>query len=190
MKLPLPARAAVAALATGAAALAVTVAPAEGAPRARAVLRDAAGATHGTLDLEQQGQHVLVTGLFRLPASMAGYHAFHIHGVGTCDPANGFTSAGGHLGSGYAVPQAHGHHDGDMPSLYVGPDGTATLEFRAPSRILDSIFDADGAAVIVHAGPDNFANVPSRYAPAGPDATTLGTGDAGGRVLCGVLAER
>jgi len=35
-----------------------------------------------------------------------------------------------------------------------------------------------GTALIVHAGPDNFANIPSRYAPA-PDATTLATGDAG-----------
>jgi len=46
--------------------------------------------------------------------------------------------------------------------------------------------------VIVHGGRDNFANIPARYratgAPAsGPDATTNATGDAGGRVGCGVV---
>jgi Cu-Zn family superoxide dismutase len=38
----------------------------------------------------------------------------------------------------------------------------------------------------VHADPDNFANILTRYAPA-PDATTLATGDAGARIACGVV---
>jgi Cu-Zn family superoxide dismutase len=43
--------------------------------------------------------------------------------------------------------------------------------------------------VIVHASPDNYANIPTaRYTPA-PDATTLSTGDAGGRVACGVVTH-
>jgi Cu-Zn family superoxide dismutase len=41
--------------------------------------------------------------------------------------------------------------------------------------------------VIVHAGPDNFANIPVRYAPNGPDATTLATGDSGARTACGTV---
>ena len=49
-----------------------------------------------------------------------------------------------------------------------------------------------GRAVILHGGADNLANVPDRYvsgapAVAGPDAATLGTGDAGGRIACGVI---
>lgn len=49
-----------------------------------------------------------------------------------------------------------------------------------------------GTAMIIHAGSDNFANIPAdRYqqtdgAPP-PDATTLATGDAGKRVACGVI---
>jgi Cu-Zn family superoxide dismutase len=40
---------------------------------------------------------------------------------------------------------------------------------------------------MVHAGPDNFANIPERYAPAGPDEMTRSTGDSGGRIACGVV---
>ena len=43
---------------------------------------------------------------------------------------------------------------------------------------------------MVHAGRDNFANIPDRYESGGepgPDATTLATGDAGSRIGCGVV---
>ena len=50
-----------------------------------------------------------------------------------------------------------------------------------------SVADLAGRAVIVHAGPDNFATIPSRYASAGPDARTQATGDAGDRAACGVV---
>jgi Cu-Zn family superoxide dismutase len=44
----------------------------------------------------------------------------------------------------------------------------------------------------VHAGADNFANIPTRYQSTtegvlGPDSATLATGDAGARVACGVV---
>lgn len=46
---------------------------------------------------------------------------------------------------------------------------------------------ADGSAVIVHAAADNFGNIPvDRYDP-DPDEATLNTGDAGGRVGCGLV---
>jgi Cu-Zn family superoxide dismutase len=49
--------------------------------------------------------------------------------------------------------------------------------------------------VIVHALPDNYANIPTRYRSAqagapGPDADTLKAGDSGGRVVCGVVRRR
>lgn len=50
------------------------------------------------------------------------------------------------------------------------------------------LFDADSSALIIHAQPDNYANIPDRYRPA-PDEATLGTGDAGGRSVCGVIAR-
>ncbi|MDP1850268.1 MAG: superoxide dismutase family protein [Solirubrobacteraceae bacterium] len=114
----------------------------------------------------------------------AGFHGFHIHATGKCvGPA--FTSAGGHL---KAEGQNHGGHIGDMPSLLVKRNGTATLLLTTDRFTLADLRDADGSAVMVHAGPDNFANIPARYAAAGPDQMTLDTGDSGARVVCGTIA--
>ncbi|HVM02494.1 MAG TPA: superoxide dismutase family protein, partial [Acidimicrobiales bacterium] len=127
-----------------------------------------------------------------------GWHGFHVHAVGDCtvgDPASPFAAAGGHLGSGAPLNQAHGGHDGDLPLLYAGADGVARATFRTDNLTMAQLLDADGSAVIVHAGPDNYAHVPAdatRYRKApfgptdvGPDAATLATGDAGGRQRCG-----
>jgi Cu-Zn family superoxide dismutase len=57
---------------------------------------------------------------------------------------------------------------------------------------MDDLLTGQKTAIIIHAGADNFANIPpERYqqvngAPP-PDQTTLATGDAGARVACGVI---
>ena len=50
----------------------------------------------------------------------------------------------------------------------------------------EQLADGDGTALVVHAGPDNYANIPTRYASAGLDDETKKAGDAGGRVACAV----
>ncbi len=117
----------------------------------------------------------------RLPS---GFHGFHVHAVGMC-VAPTFASATGHL---KATDQGHGSHSGDMSSLLVKRNGTAALRLTTDRFTLADLRDADGSAVMVHADPDNFANVPPRYAPEGPDQATLDTGDSGVRVACGAIA--
>jgi Cu-Zn family superoxide dismutase len=117
-----------------------------------------------------------------------GFHGFHIHGVGTCDPSGerAFASAGGHL---HADGQAHGQHMGDLPSLLATESGIAVLIFATDRFTLEDLVDEDGSAVIVHAAADNYGNIPvDRYDP-DTDETTLNTGDAGGRVSCGVITQ-
>ncbi len=117
-----------------------------------------------------------------------GFHGIHIHSVGTCDTSGerAFASAGGHL---HADGETHGQHMGDLPSLLVTQGGAGVLVFAADGFTLDDLLDADGSAVIIHAGPDNYGNIPAeRYDP-DADETTLNTGDAGGRVACGVFAR-
>lgn len=154
---------------------------------ATASLIDTNGNTAGEVRLLVSGGKMRVTARVQLPGEFAGFHGFHVHAVGVCDPraANGpFTTAGGHLAE---AGTTHRDHWGDLPSLLVNRDGTASMTVRTDRVDLAKLFDADGAAVIVHVGPDNFANIPTRYAPNGPDAATLSTGDAGGRLACGVL---
>ncbi|HVF20344.1 MAG TPA: superoxide dismutase family protein [Mycobacteriales bacterium] len=160
---------------------------------ARAVLRTATGATAGVVRFSPVGAdrvHVSVEASGLAP----GFHGFHVHSVGQCDPTTTtpFSSAGGHLGSASAD---HGSHDGDMPALFATADGRARAEFDTDAYTLAQVLDADGGALVVHAAPDNLANIPARYTftnvdgstGTGPDAATKATGDSGARVLCGVV---
>jgi Cu-Zn family superoxide dismutase len=123
-----------------------------------------------------------------------GVHGFHLHTTGACEPDSAdptdpsktgdFLSAGGHLAQ---EGQSHGDHSGDLPPLLVAEDGTASMTVTTDRVGRDDVLDEDGTAVMVHADPDNFANIPDRYAPQGPDEATRKTGDAGGRVACAAL---
>jgi Cu-Zn family superoxide dismutase len=151
-------------------------------------VRDTSGRRVGSAVLRQRGDTVEISA--RLSSLTPGFHGLHVHQVGLCEPdaaAGPFTTAGGHLPGG---DSAHGEHAGDLPSLLAGQDGRAKLRFRTDRFTLEDLRDSDGSAVMVHSGPDNFANIPERYTTGGtpgPDATTLGTGDSGSRVACGVI---
>jgi Cu-Zn family superoxide dismutase len=153
--------------------------------KAKATLVSTTGATLGVVKLKEKHGVVEVEG--EAEGLTPGFHGFHVHTTGICDGTTGFMSAGGHFNPGGA---AHSGHAGDMPVLLVKSDGSAEAMFSTDRFHVADLFDADGSAVIVHAGPDNYANIPTaRYDP-DPDATTLATGDAGGRVACGVLETR
>lgn len=165
-----------------AASLTMLAAPAHADSRsAGARLYSASGQAVGTVNFVEQRDgkvHVRV----RVNDLPPGFHGFHIHSVGQCTPP--FTSAGGH----FAFPgQVHNDHAGDLPVLLVNADGTAQTRFTTDRFALQNLFDADGSALIIHANRDNYANIPTdRYDP-DPDAITLATGDAGGRIACGVI---
>jgi Cu-Zn family superoxide dismutase len=157
----------------------VTYAQSQDKRGAATVLRDVAGDVVGAVTFTQQGGHVLVHG--QVSGLPEGFHGFHIHAIGQC--TENFLSAAGHLN-----PTGGGHptHHGDMPVLLVNADGSGETRFQTDRFLVQALFDQDGSAVIVHADPDNYANIPTRYAPQA-DATTLATGDAGGRIACGVI---
>lgn len=126
-----------------------------------------------------------------------GFHGVHIHSVGKCEahsvaPTGGepgdFLSAGGH----FMVHDVHA--SGDLTSLQVRKDGGALLETTTDGFTKADLLAGAGTSIIIHAGADNFANIPSdRYSQAngaaGPDQTTMSTGDAGKRVACGVIGS-
>ena len=147
---------------------------------ARAVLHDAAGQRIGSVKLEQDGDSVKMK--VEVEGAAPGFHGFHVHGVGMCVAP--FTSAGGHYNP---LAATHGNHAGDLPVLFVDADGEAEARFATDRFALDDLLDADGSSFILHAGRDNYANIPTdRYDP-DPDTATLATGDAGARSACGVI---
>jgi Cu-Zn family superoxide dismutase len=83
--------------------------------------------------------------------------------------------------------RTHRNHNGDLPVLLVNADRMAKAKFKTDRFLVADLFDDDGSADIIHADPDNYANIPTlRYAP-DPDTTTLLTGDAGARIVCGIV---
>jgi superoxide dismutase, Cu-Zn family len=145
-----------------------------------------------------------VTADLRLPragVALRTFHGFHIHandnaanGSGCAAdpravPSSWFLSADGHLKR--VADEVHGAHAGDLPSLHINLDGTVRAEFTIDRVQPGELFDR---AVVLHAGADNFANVPlgdasTQYRPNATDAmvATGNTGNSGDRLACGVI---
>ena len=155
-------------------AIAMLLAPSTiaAAEMAKAMLKDAKS-------LKQTSAGVLLQ--LSLKGVPAGEHAFHIHAVGKCEPP-GFESAGGHFNPGNAH---HGMmsgpgHAGDMPNLHAPASGALDLEVLNNAITLDkdkpnSVLHPGGTAIIIHAGKDDYLSDPA--------------GNAGGRIICGVIGE-
>ncbi len=122
----------------------------------------------------------------RVEGLSPGWHGAHLHMTGTCEDASaGFKASGAHVdpeNHEHGLENAAGSERGDLPNIYAGKDGKATVEFfRANLHLNPSeqaatengpypLLDDDGFAVIIHANPD--------------DHTTQPIGGAGDRVAC------
>jgi len=148
------------------------------APTGSATLTAADGSARGTATLVSED------GKLELRVSAQGLsegvHGIHLHAVGTCTVPD-FASAGPHLNPHarmHGADNPQGSHLGDLPNLTAAADGTATLTATlagAPAEVEAQLFDTDGTAVVVHAGPDDYKTDPS--------------GNSGGRIACGVLTR-
>jgi Cu-Zn family superoxide dismutase len=149
------------------------------AQTAKAQLKDASGKDVGQVQLLQTPHGVLIR--LAVKGVPAGDHAFHVHAVGKCEPP--FTSAGGHFNPAshkHGMEAADGPHAGDMPNLHIPANGELMVEIANPMISLvkgqpNTVFDADGSAIIIHAGADDYKTDP--------------TGNAGDRIACGVITE-
>jgi superoxide dismutase, Cu-Zn family len=108
-----------------------------------------------------------------------GTYAAHVHAVGHCQPPS-FESAGPHwnpTGREHGMQNPRGAHLGDLPNLIVGANREGSFEFTIPAGRLAggpmAMLDEDGAALVIHANPDDHRTDPS--------------GNSGARIACGVF---
>ena len=104
-----------------------------------------------------------------------GVHGFHVHDKGDCGD-NG-NAAGGHFNpsaTAHGAPETDPHHAGYFGNVTADANGVVSTRFTTRSVTVEAgPSSAVGHAVILHANPD--------------DLTTQPTGNAGGRIACGVV---
>jgi Cu-Zn family superoxide dismutase len=136
---------------------------------------------------------VLIQLEFSQGALPAGWHGLHLHQHGDCsDFAAGFQASGSHVGMDaqhrvqHGLMNPQGPEAGDLPNIFAPQAGVFAAEVFAPYATLGpripgnaahreraSLVDEDGAALIIHAGPD--------------DQTSQPIGGAGARIACAAL---
>jgi Cu-Zn family superoxide dismutase len=147
-----------------------------GGPSAVAHLRPTAstGTASGDVMLIQQ-THGGVEVRVNLTGVPPGVHGFHIHEKGDCGD-NG-NAAGGHYnptGTPHGNPNFDPHHAGDFGNVSADANGIVSTTFTTHAiTVAEGPTTAVGHAIILHANPDDLATQP--------------TGNAGGRIACGVV---
>lgn len=154
------------------------IAPPPTGPTAVATIEARSGsALKGTATFTQNGDvvHVVV----EVSNAPEGVHAVHLHEKGDCSAPDA-ASAGGHFnptGMAHGSPDAPAHHAGDFGNMTVGEEGHGRLELDSTMlTVLPGDRSVVGRAIVVHAKAD--------------DMTTQPSGNAGGRIGCGVVVGK
>jgi Cu-Zn family superoxide dismutase len=148
-------------------------------PAAGATLRDSTGRVVGSAVLLQESDGVRI--LLDVKGLAPGVKGVHIHEAGRCEPPS-FGSAGGHLNptkAEHGTDNPRGPHAGDLPNITVDATGLGHLEVTNSRVSLEpgpnTLFNANGAALVVHEGPDDMRTDPA--------------GNSGPRIACGVIVR-
>ena len=146
---------------------------------ARAQLVGADQAQYGEV-IVAEGDNGLIVNI-KAEGMSPGPHGAHIHETGKCEGPD-FKSAGGHwnpAGTQHGFDNPQGAHAGDFFNLDIGADGSGALQAVVPGATLgdgeNAMLDGDGAAFVVHQGPDDLKTDPS--------------GASGERIACGVFVR-
>ena len=155
-------------------AIPLTVASAQEMTKAIAVLHPTKGSkVEGTVTFTKSGDEMKVVA--DITGLAPGKHGFHIHEFGDCSAPDG-TSAGGHFNPGndpHAGHDADKRHVGDLGNIEAGASGKAHLELTDKMMSFSGENSILGRGLIVHEKADDLKTQP--------------TGNAGGRVACGVI---
>lgn len=141
-----------------------------------AALITANGSDAGFATIRTSAGHNVLT--LSLHGLKPGEHGVHFHTIGKCITPD-FASAGGHLnpaGHQHGTLNPMGSHLGDLPNVTADASGNASAEVPltiSDTDLVKNLLDADGTAIVVHAGPDDYKTDPS--------------GKSGARIACGVF---
>jgi superoxide dismutase, Cu-Zn family len=142
--------------------------------KAIAVLHSASGSNvSGTVTFTASGDNVKVVA--DISGLTPGKHGFHIHEFGDCSDPKA-ASAGAHFNPAHkqhGAPDSGDRHAGDLGNIEADASGKAHVEMTDSVMKLNGADSIIGHAVIVHEKADDLKTQP--------------TGDAGGRVACGVI---
>ena len=154
--------------------LGICVTNAQEPVKAIAVLHPTSGNTvAGSVTFIKSGDEIKVVA--DITGLTPGKHGFHIHEFGDCSSSDG-NSAGGHFNpthKAHGAPDASDRHAGDLGNIEADASGKAHLEWSDKVMKLSGADSIVGHAVIVHEKADDLKTQP--------------TGNAGGRLACGVI---
>jgi Cu-Zn family superoxide dismutase len=164
------------AAAAGGFALLWAAARAAQAPQARATIEPRSGSTvTGTATFTELPSGAVKVSV-QIEKAPPGTHGLHIHEKGDCSAPDA-TSAGGHFNPTtmpHAGPMDKEHHAGDLGNIEIGADGKGHLEIETSMlTVKPGPNSVVGRSVIFHEKPDDLKTQP--------------TGNAGGRLGCGVI---
>lgn len=135
---------------------------------------------NGVVNFVQDGDAVKISG--EISGLAPGQHGFHVHQFG--DNTDGCTSAGPHFnpdGCTHGAPTnpKGERHAGDLGNVIAGDDGVAKLDISDTHISLSGDRNIIGRTMVIHADVDDLGQ--------GGHELSKTTGNAGGRLACGVI---
>lgn len=136
----------------------------------------------GVLTLTQVDADSQLIIMGRISGLEPGKHGFHIHDK--ADLSDNCKAAGGHYNphdKKHGSPDSSVRHVGDLGNIEADSDGVAMVDIRDSLATMYGEFSILNRPFVVHAGEDDLGT--------GEDEGSMSTGNAGGRVACGLIKE-
>ncbi|XP_051972135.1 superoxide dismutase [Cu-Zn]-like [Xyrauchen texanus] len=138
------------------------------------------GEVTGTVYFDQADDKAPVKVSGEITGLTEGKHGFHVHAFG--DNTNGCISAGPHYNphnKNHGGPEDEERHVGDLGNVRAGNDGVAKIDIVDKQLTLHGQLSIIGRTMVIHEKEDDCGK--------GGNEESLKTGNAGGRLACGVI---